>query len=283
MIAGVRTHGVHEAHRNADEWDTHAEEIALRGYTIVEGVLDESYLDEARRRIDAVYERQVEEIGGPERLERIGDENVARCLLAYDDFFVELAAHAPVLALARRLLGNYVVLRSQNGVINRPSDDHYQAAWHRDLDHQHFVSSRPLAISALYFIDAFSAKTGGTHVLPGSHKSEEFPSPQYVDRHERVADAPAGSVLVFDSMTFHRAGVNSSGQVRRGVNHVFTLPVIQQQISIPSAMGGRFEDDERVHALLGYAAPPAASVLSWRQQKLEAADAQQQVHASSNS
>jgi ectoine hydroxylase-related dioxygenase (phytanoyl-CoA dioxygenase family) len=135
------------------------------------------------------------------------------------------------------------------------------------------VSSRPLAISALYFIDAFSAENGGTRVLPGSHKAEAFPSAEFVERHEVVADGPAGSVLVFDSMTFHRAGVNSSGQVRRGVNHVFTLPLIQQQISIPSAMGGRFEEDEGVRALLGYAAPPASSVLAWRQQKLQAADA----------
>lgn len=59
--------------------------------------------------------------------------------------------------------------------------------------------------------------------------------------------------------------------MRRGVNHVFTLPVIQQQISIPSALGGRFEDDGSLRALLGYAAPPAESVLAWRRQKLEAA------------
>jgi ectoine hydroxylase-related dioxygenase (phytanoyl-CoA dioxygenase family) len=271
MIGSVRTHGIHEAHQNADRWDAFAEEIAVRGYTIVPGVLDDAYLEEARRRIDAVYESQVDEVGGSERLELIGDANVARCLLAYDDFFVDLAARPEVLGLARRFLGDYVVLRSQNGVINQPSDDHYQAAWHRDLDHQHFVSSRPLAISALYCIDAFSAETGGTHVLPGSHKSEAFPSPDFVERHEVVADAPAGSVLVFDAMLFHRAGVNSSGRVRRGVNHVFTLPVIQQQISIPSALGGRFEDDESLRALLGYAAPPAASVLTWRQQKLAAA------------
>lgn len=198
------------AHQNVGRWDLFAEEIAVRGYAIVADGLDEDYLEEARQRIDAVYESQVDEVGGADRLERIGDANVARCLLAYDDFVVDLAARPEVpawRALPRRVRGAAVAER----VVNRPSDDHYQAAWHRDLDHQHFVSSRPLAISALYCIDDFSAETGGTHVLPGSHKSEAFPSPEFVERHQVVADAPAGSVLVFDAMLFHRAGSTRVG------------------------------------------------------------------------
>jgi ectoine hydroxylase-related dioxygenase (phytanoyl-CoA dioxygenase family) len=274
----MRTHGISEIQRNADATDVLVEEVREIGYTVLPGALDPGQVEEARERIDAVYERQVEEIGGEERLRAINDADVARCLLEYDDFFVEVAAHPGVREIVERLLGEYVVLMSQNAIINRPSDDHYQHTWHRDLQYRHFTSSRPLGISALYCIDAFSSATGGTYVLPGSHRGEAFPSPEFVERHAVTVEAEAGSVLIFDAMVFHRAGVNSSGKVRRAVNHIFTLPLIQQQISLPDALGGRFADDPRLRRLLGYEAPPAASALDWRSKKLEAAEAALQAN-----
>lgn len=268
----MRTHGISEVHLNQGEADALAEEVAVLGHAVVPNVLDEDELAEARERIDAVYARQVQELGGVEPLERINDADLARCLLEYDDFFVHVAANEAVRAVVSRLLGDYVVLMAQNAIINRPRDDHYQHTWHRDLNYQHFTSSRPLAISALYCIDDFNPETGGTYLLPVSHRLEQFPSAEFVEKHQVVATAPAGSVLVFDAMLFHRAGVNSSGSVRRAINHIFTLPFLQQQISLPSALGGRFSDDPRLRRLLGYEAPPAASALAWRRQKLERLD-----------
>jgi ectoine hydroxylase-related dioxygenase (phytanoyl-CoA dioxygenase family) len=266
--------GVSEIHRNADDTDLLAEEIREVGYTIVTDVVDATGIDEARRRIEAVYERQVEELGGPDRLALIDDSDIVRCPLSYDDFFVDLAANARVREVVERILGtDYFVVMAQNGVINRPSEDIHQHRWHRDLQYRHFTSSRPLAISALYALDDFSATTGGTNLLPGSHRSEQFPSPEFAERHSVVAEAPAGSVLIFDSMMFHRTGINSSGRVRRAVNNIFTLPMIQQQISIPRALGGRFSDDPRLRRLLGYEAPPSSSALEWRLERLERAGA----------
>jgi len=63
---------------------------------------------------------------------------------------------------------------------------------------------------------------------------EEFPSDSYVRTHEIPLEAPAGSVVVLDGMTFHRAGVNSTKNfVRRAVNNVVGLPFMGQQIDIP--------------------------------------------------
>jgi ectoine hydroxylase-related dioxygenase (phytanoyl-CoA dioxygenase family) len=274
----MQTHGISEFHRNEDEVDVLAEEVQNAGFTVIPGVLDEAELREARELIDTIYSRQVEEVGGSERLALINDVDVGRCLLAYDDFFVEVAAHPRVRDVVERLLGDYIVLSSQNAIINRPTDDLYQVTWHRDLQYRHFTSSRPLAISALFCIDEFSAETGGTHLLPGSHLIEHFPSPEFVERHAAVVNAEAGSVLVFDAMVFHRAGANTSGRVRRAVNHIYGLPMIQQQISLPDALGGRHSDDPRLRRLLGYEAPPAASVLDWRTKKLQAAGAAAQAN-----
>ena len=39
-----------------------------------------------REKVDAVYDRQLQEIGGEEELQRISDAYVARCLIGYDEF-----------------------------------------------------------------------------------------------------------------------------------------------------------------------------------------------------
>src|SRR2546423_5436266 len=152
--------------------------------------------------------------------------------------------NAKVFAILERLLGDYFTLLQQNAITNLPGKDNYQTAWHRDLIYQHFIPSRPIAISALLCIDDFSERNGGTYVLPASHKVEKFPSPEFVRKHEHGIEARAGSAIVFDSMLFHRGGMNSSSSARRGLNHLYSLPFIKQQISLPQLLGGKYSDDD---------------------------------------
>jgi len=87
------------------------------------------------------------------------------------------------------------VLNQQNGVINPPHSERYnQGAWHRDLPYQHFVSSRPLAINALFCLDQFTIENGATKVLPASHRQEAFPSDDFVQSQATPVTAPAGSL-----------------------------------------------------------------------------------------
>jgi ectoine hydroxylase-related dioxygenase (phytanoyl-CoA dioxygenase family) len=264
----LKSHAVREFHHNADEDDSSAEEIRNIGFTIVDGGLDAGELQLMRDRIDRVYERQLEEIGGEDKLKQINDANVGRCLLGYDDYFVKLAAHPKIVSITGKLLGEYFILMSQNAIVNNPADEHYQVTWHRDLNYQHFVSSRPLAISALVCIDEFSEETGGTYVLPASHKNEVFPSPEYILRHQTTIAAPPGSIIIFDAMLFHRSGNNRSGRLRRAVNHIYTLPLIKQQISLPNMLNGKFADDPFLRKLLGYESETGTTVHQWRQNKL---------------
>jgi ectoine hydroxylase-related dioxygenase (phytanoyl-CoA dioxygenase family) len=263
------SYGVREAHSLASDLDRNLEEIAVNGFTILEDVLSPSQLDESARRIDSIYDKQSAEIGGANNLKRINDELIARCLLAYDDYFLELATNAKILTLLQRLLGDYFTLLQQNSVTSLPSQENYQTSWHRDLLYQHFVPSRPIAVSALFCIDNFSEATGGTYVLPGSHKLERFPSELFVQNYELAAEAKAGSAIVFDSMLFHRGGRNRSESCRRGLNHLYALPFIKQQISLPQALGGKYSDDEFLSRFLGYDSEPAPGVQEWRRKRLE--------------
>ncbi len=267
----LKSYGVREMTVVANEAERHAEEVRIIGFTVVGQLIDPEFLKTTRERLDRAYAAQAVEIGGEDRLRRINEANLVRGVLIQDSFFLDLARHPRILALVSALLGEHFILQQQNGVINPPSTDNHQAAWHRDLPYQHFIISRPLALSVLWCLDTFNEETGGTVVLPASHKIDSFPSEDYVATHEKGIIAAAGDVLVFDSMLFHRAGNNRSGRWRRGVNHVYGLPFLKQQISFPRALRWHPPEDPALRRLLGFDSEPSESVLEWRRQRLDKA------------
>lgn len=230
------SYGVSEQNTVTGDLDQAAEEIAFLGYAVVKSGYSAEEIAEFGQAFDRVQERYVE-LHGQNFLQTIDELNGIRLPLALDAKFIEMAANPRILDLVQKLIRNRFVLNQQNGVINPPHATFNQGHWHRDLPYQHFVSSRPLAINALYCVDDFTATNGATLVLPATHTREEFPSDVFVRNHARQITAPAGSFIVLNCMLFHRGGVNVTATRRRGVNHVYTAAFIKQQIDIPNAIG----------------------------------------------
>jgi len=266
----VDTYGVTEATLCEDSLARCVEELQISGFTIIEDVLDKAEVDRLRECLDEVYRRQVDEVGGVEVLDQLNDADVVRCPLSYDPTFLALSLNETLLELSRRVLGPNIVLLMQNGVINDPASEQYQKRWHRDLNYQHWVATKPLSLHFMFCLDDFSEETGGTVVLPGSHLQGAFPSDEFVTKHQRTATARAGSMIVGNAMLYHRSGTNSSAQLRRGVNHVVGLPFISQQIDIPEALSrAGIEPPESARDYLGFRWRPKASVLAWRQARID--------------
>jgi ectoine hydroxylase-related dioxygenase (phytanoyl-CoA dioxygenase family) len=233
--------------------DQVAESIRRLGYGIVDGGYDDTALADMSAAFERARERYCREHGGAAALEAIDEHNTIRLPLAYEPAFLELAANRTILELCARLIAGYVVLNQQNGVINPPHAQRYnQGAWHRDLPYQHFVSSRPLAINALFCLDAFTIENGATRVLPASHQQEDFPSDRFIESEAATVGAPAGSFIVLDCMAYHSGGVNRTERPRRAVNQVYSIPLIKQQVDLPAALGEQFTADPQLRKLLGY-------------------------------
>lgn len=265
----ILTHAIHRRNYVNSDIDLYIEELKIKGYTIVESGLDAKFIDNVRLRIDEIYEEQCRDLGGECNLEAINDKNIARAPCAHDKIFIDIAMNKPMHEICRRILGEYFILMSQNAIINNPGTDHYQFTWHRDLNYQHYTSSYPLALSALLCIDPFSGKTGGTYVLEGTHLQENFPSEQYVIKNQIVVEAPIGSIIVFDSMLFHRTGMNQSNIIRRAVNHIITVPMIAQQYNFSSMTEHFGIEDEYTMRFLGDSIGTAKSALDWRKKKIQ--------------
>ncbi len=257
-------YGVIQQTRADDDVERTCESICQLGYGVIDGGYSHEWLARISDAFSRVHQRYLGENGGGDALRALDEHNTVRLPLAYDTIFLELAANERVLDICKHLISGYAMLNQQNGIINPPNAERYnQAAWHRDLPYQHFVSSRPLALNALFCIDEFTMENGATLVLPASHRQEALPSNHFINAQALAVTAPAGSFIVLDCMLFHSGGVNRSSRPRRAVNHVYSIPLLHQQIELPSALGQNFTTDASLRKLLGYEVPRPRSVAEY--------------------
>lgn len=259
------SYGVTSQNKAVSELDLLVEEVKIKGFSVLKNVLNEQELAEARKRLDDLYAKQEKEFG-VDNLVAIKEKDMARCLLAHDEFFLrKLAVNPRVMEAVEKFLGDYFILHLQNGIINRAQEAHHQSSWHRDLPYQNFVISKPLSINAMFCIDDFTVENGCTWVVPFSHREEMIPTVDYIERNKAPLVAPAGSVVIFDSMLFHQAGYNASKNTRRGINNVYVAPILKQQIDLPKILKGKYADDPFLYKFLGYGSEVASSDVEFRQ------------------
>lgn len=242
------------------------EELERNGFCLLPAALSPATVATLSDALDRVLAVQTARFGGERALAAIGEAGLARALLQEDAAFLDILRVPRLDAIVEALLGPAALVMQQNGIVMPPEcGEHHQQSWHRDLPYQSWVATKPLAIGALAILDNFTAESGSTLFLPGSHRHETLPSEAYVARWAQPAHAPAGSIVVFDAMCFHRGGLNRGHAPRRAVNTLFGVPLLAQQI----AFTDKPELDAKLRRRLGIAYQPAASTEAWRENRAE--------------
>lgn len=226
-------YGVIEQKLTETDIDSVAESVQNLGYAILDSGYSPSEIESISLEFNQTRDNYIK-LHGESNLKDLNELYTIRAPLTHGGKqFFELVFNKNLISLLKKLISGKFILNQQNGIINPPQQTYNQACWHRDLPYQHFTSSKPLAINALFCVDDFTRENGGTFVLPGTHKIESFPSESYISNNALQIEAKAGSFIVLDCMTFHAGGFNSTLLERRGVNHVFTIPFFKQQSIFP--------------------------------------------------
>lgn len=226
------TYGVLHQDRFESELDEVAEQVRRLGYAILDSGYTKIQIQEISNEFDRVRTAYVQE-WGEERLKGLKEFHTIRALLTHGgSIFLRLATNPNLLAVLEMLIVGKFVLNQQNGVINPPEETYNQGAWHRDLPYQHYVSSSPLAVNALFCVDDFTIENGSTFVLPASHKAIAFPSQKYLQKNAVQVKAKAGQFIIMDCMVFHSGGGNKTALERRAINHAYMIPYFKQQIDL---------------------------------------------------
>lgn len=100
------------------------------------------------------------------------------------------------------------------------------AQWlHRDADNWPLVlgpNERPVTISCMFALTEFTAQSGATRVVPGSHRWSDFER-KATDDEVIQAVMPAGSGLLYSGAVLHGGGENTTSDVWREGMHLSYL------------------------------------------------------------
>ncbi|GIX30616.1 MAG: hypothetical protein KatS3mg124_1088 [Porticoccaceae bacterium] len=212
----------------------HFAELAEQGFTVVPGVLQAEQLSRVR---DALYRaaaedrargREVEDfpLDAPEargRSQRVWN------LLSRDPLFEDLVVHPVALAFVRAVLGWPALLGNFSANLCGPGTP--AGMLHAD---QTFLPEPwpavPVGLNAAWAIDAFTAESGATRVVPGSHRWNRPARPEEQEMETVAMEAPAGSLVVFESRLWHRTGANvTADRTRAAAFAWYTRTFVRQQ------------------------------------------------------
>ena len=241
-----------------DDVERAEHDLATHGITAMTGVLAGDALDAVRRDLYAAAAQ--DRARGREQkfaLDYAHDETNQRVwnVLSRSPVFADLVEHPVALRLLRSVLGWPMLLGNLSANITGPGGG--EMVLHAD---QIFVPepwpASPQGANAAWCVDEFTADNGATCFVPGSHLLNRVPGPDDAASAEAVPmEAPAGSLVVFDSRLWHRTGFNrTTDQHRAGIFGWYTRPIYRTQenwfLSLDPSVAQFASEDMLV--LLGY-------------------------------
>ena len=150
-------------------------------------------------------------------------------MLSRDPVFADLAEHPTALGFVKAILGWPALLGNISANITGPGGG--EMVLHAD---QIFVPepwpAEPQGMNVAWCLDDFTEANGATRIVPGSHRLNRAPRPKTTGLETVPMEAPAGSIVVFESRVWHKTGFNRTKDQRRaGVFAWYTKPIYRQQ------------------------------------------------------
>lgn len=210
-------------------------QLKMNGYCVLEGIIPADKIDEVRKSVVAAqaahHEKAEAELAKTRsRGHRVGVQGVAnlRGIINETQTFAPYLADERIMALTDALFGSYVRISCTDCVINYPGNE--RGYWHSDWPYNqtnatHIPAPYPdtiMHLSTIWMLTPFGPKTGGTYIIPGSHRTDDNPSaagiagidPDAPYPTETQVSGPAGSVLPYDSRLWHAVPPNRSDKPR---------------------------------------------------------------------
>ncbi len=239
------------------ELQTHLEAVKEDGFTILENVFEPERGDAMKKRIREI-ERDMLRPLAPGEVEEDSSFFRTAGLLRIDPMFWDVPMDPTVCQVVEGVLGPDFLLSTFSGLDIKPKSETVQPLHPDDAlvpiprPHQ-----QAIGCTVMWVLTPFNAGTGGTRLLPGSHKEPlDLLWSQDAERLSQTIqpEMEPGSVLVFDHATFHGASDNPSDDWRLGLQVSYhagwVRPYTNWFRSIPIEEVREFP--EKLRDLLGY-------------------------------
>lgn len=200
----------------------HVDAIKERGYTVVPGVLSAEQIASAKANLLELFETEKNR-GSKEN--NTSQYQSSLCLPAKKKIFRDICLIPAVLELAQILLGDDCVVSGMNGFTTRPHGDKQRL-------HVDMPKRRPLmtAVQMVLCLDDFTRQNGCTRIVPYSQNelNDQLCFDSVEDQTVEI-EAPAGSLIAFDSYIIHSAGANKTDNLRLSLHIAYTRRWVQPQ------------------------------------------------------
>lgn len=159
--------------------------------------------------------------------------------------FRRLLSHPLAASVVPDILGRGAMLSSLTAMIMRKGG--VAQVLHSDQQFVPFQTPIAMVCNVVWMLVDFTDANGATRLVPGTHR---LPPPtirfQRDEAGERrlvradvptvVAEAPAGSALVFDGRLWHGAGANTTDTPRPAIFSYYCQPYLRQQENLPVSL-----------------------------------------------
>lgn len=208
------------------------------GYLIIDEVLSPQQVNEVISRIDEILYLEKEAAGAElfdsPNIKHPKEEGVDRLadLVNKGSIFDQFYTAPKVLAAVGHVLSNNMKLSSLNYRAALPGDGLQKL--HTDWK-ERIAPGDYKVCNTIWLLDDFTKANGCTRLVPGSNHSEKLPEevmddPLKSHPQELLMEAPAGTVVICNSHTWHGGTTNNTGKPRRALHSYFCRRDQPQQL-----------------------------------------------------
>jgi ectoine hydroxylase-related dioxygenase (phytanoyl-CoA dioxygenase family) len=213
------------------------------GFVVLENIFDQAAIERISGEVDRILEGRHPAFPTDELIYEPGSDpprvrNAFRLHL-YDEFFLSVARHPPLIAAVAGLLGAPLRLYGSQ-LFAKPARVGTEVPLHQDMPYWPFEPYEML--SAWIALDDSTVENGCVRYLAGSHRLGMLPhapsgvsgnslglvaGPRVSALPEVAVEVRRGSCVLHHCLTVHRSQPNSSPQSRRGLIFVYMSPNVR--------------------------------------------------------
>jgi len=202
------------------------------GFLALPGILSPEQVSAITSRLDALLAEEGEN-AGKEVQQEPGTERLSN-LVNKGEVFDVFYTQPSVLSAISHVLRGDLKLSSLNARFAKPGEGNQ--ALHADWGRLETPGEYQVC-NSIWLLDDFTADNGATRVVAGTHLREDGKTPREViadpsqpHPDEQLLLAPAGTVVVFNSHTWHGGTLNKTLARRRALHSYFTRRAQAQQL-----------------------------------------------------
>lgn len=209
------------------------------GYLNLGKILTDQQLSSITNKIQKLLEQEGENAGSElmdsphiRHPKESGADRLADLVNKGEEFDV-FYTHPKILAAISHVLGKNIKLSSLNYRSAKPGAglQKLHVDWHEAL-----AANDYKVCNSIWLLDDFNRENGATRVVPGTHLQSKLPedvmqNPLDPHKDQVLIEAPAGSVVIFNSHTWHGGTVNHTPQARRAIHSYFCRKDQPQQVN----------------------------------------------------